>query len=143
MGSGKSAFARRLLSALGAGRTPEGSPSFAIAHEYVLTTGGEAIHIDFYRLAAESEIEDAGIPSYFWERDAIVVTEWLSLWPAFERAVFAESTGAVWEVRLAFVADAPEVRAVTIFRRLSGDLRRAAGEPSPGAKGRSRAKRSR
>ena len=86
MGSGKSTFARALLESLGASRPAEGSPSFAIAHEYE-TPRGETVHVDFYRIRSEREIAEAGIPAYYWERDAIVISEWLSNWPKFESAV--------------------------------------------------------
>src|SRR5882672_2202647 len=75
LGAGKTTFARALLEGLGVEQPPEGSPTFAIAHEY-RARGREVVHIDFYRLKHESEIDEAGIPAYFWERDAIVICEW-------------------------------------------------------------------
>jgi len=103
MGVGKSTFARALLSALGVQQTPEGSPTFAIAHEYCAPRGG-LVHIDFYRLHSEEEIEEAGISSYFWERELIVICEWISSWPDFERAVMKsiDSRFNVWQIHLAF-----------------------------------------
>lgn len=86
MGVGKTTFARALLSGLGLDQPAEGSPTFAIAHEYE-TPRGPVVHMDFYRLKTESEIDEAGIPSYFWERDLIAITEWLSSWPQFEKEV--------------------------------------------------------
>ncbi|MGZ3686854.1 MAG: tRNA (adenosine(37)-N6)-threonylcarbamoyltransferase complex ATPase subunit type 1 TsaE [Bdellovibrionota bacterium] len=86
MGAGKTTFARALLSALGVHQPPEGSPTFAIAHEYEAPRG-DVVHIDYYRLKSEAEIEDAGIPGYYWERQAIVISEWLAQFPEFERAV--------------------------------------------------------
>lgn len=103
MGAGKTTFARALLQSLGVRQPPEGSPSFAIAHEYDSKLG-LVVHIDFYRIRDEAEIDDAGIPSYFWERDAIVISEWLSSRPEFEKAVLsAPREGAKnWCVRLNF-----------------------------------------
>lgn len=92
MGAGKSTFARFLIEALGADRPSEGSPTFALAHEY-RSPRGEIIHLDLYRLRAESEIDDAGIPDYFWSRPALVICEWLSLWPEFESRVVGASPG--------------------------------------------------
>jgi tRNA threonylcarbamoyl adenosine modification protein YjeE len=99
MGAGKSTFARALIEALGVRQPPEGSPTFAIAHEYDSLAGG-VVHIDFYRLRSETEIEEAGIPSYLWDRQAIVITEWLSLWAEFEAQVL--NSGRNWSIQLAY-----------------------------------------
>ena len=99
MGAGKSTFARALISALDVSQLPEGSPSFAIAHEYD-TSRGHLVHIDFYRINSEAEIEEAGLPTYFWERDDLVITEWLANWPAFEKKVL--ETRSCWLVHLEF-----------------------------------------
>src|SRR5271156_4913445 len=58
LGAGKSTFARALLEGLGVIQPPEGSPSFAIAHEYSCVRG-QVVHVDLYRLKHESEIEEA------------------------------------------------------------------------------------
>jgi tRNA threonylcarbamoyl adenosine modification protein YjeE len=120
MGVGKTTFSRALLEGLGVEQPPEGSPSFALAHEYLARGRGEVIHIDFYRIRGEQEIQDAGIESYFWERKAIVLAEWTSLWPEFERAVLRgsgdEGQNVLWRVELAFAADDPQLREVRILR---------------------------
>jgi tRNA threonylcarbamoyl adenosine modification protein YjeE len=99
MGVGKTTFARSLLQSLGVDQPPEGSPTFAIAHEYTSPQGG-IVHIDFDRLRSEAEIDDAGIPSYYWERNLIVISEWLSSWPSFADQVF--QSGRTWQVTLEF-----------------------------------------
>jgi tRNA threonylcarbamoyl adenosine modification protein YjeE len=99
MGVGKTTFARKLLEALQVTQPPEGSPTFAIAHEYE-SAKGCIVHIDFYRLRSEDELDDAGIPSYFWEKEAIVISEWLSSWPKFESQVL--KSGRIWKVDLSF-----------------------------------------
>ena len=127
MGSGKSTFARALIEALGVDRPPEGSPSFAIAHEYRATrlegrakgtasAPAEVIHLDFYRLRSEVEIEEAGISAYFWERDALVITEWISLFENFRNAVLraAPPGRMTWKVELSFAAQADDQRNVLI-----------------------------
>lgn len=116
MGAGKSTFARALLHALGVSQPPEGSPTFAIAHEYDSPRGG-VVHIDLYRFKSEAEIEEAGIPAYFWERDLIGIVEWASAWPDFERVLLAEDDRkhVAWRVELSFT-DNPEARAFKITR---------------------------
>ena len=86
MGAGKTTLTRSILKFLQIHQPPEGSPSFAIAHEYS-SPSGDIVHMDFYRIRAEAEIEEAGILSYFWERPLIIITEWLSLWPELESKV--------------------------------------------------------
>jgi tRNA threonylcarbamoyladenosine biosynthesis protein TsaE len=113
MGAGKTTFARELLLGLGVTQPPEGSPTFAIAHEYHCERGG-VVHIDLYRIRSESELDHAGIPEYFWSRPLIVICEWLSMWPEFESKVKAH--GSSWQVAIAQVDGKPELRAVTIAR---------------------------
>ena len=117
MGAGKSTFARALIEALGVSRPPEGSPTFAIAHEYP-GAKSTVVHIDFYRLKSESEIEDAGISSYFWEREACVISEWISLFPEFKDAVLApESDATTWWIELGLVLGSAERRDLKIYKR--------------------------
>jgi tRNA threonylcarbamoyl adenosine modification protein YjeE len=98
MGAGKTTFARSLLSGLGVVQPAEGSPSFAIAHEY-RSPRTDVVHIDFYRLKSEVEIQDAGIDTYFWERpQSIIICEWISLFPALEQSV--QKVQSVWRVKL-------------------------------------------
>lgn len=114
MGAGKTTFSRALLEGLGVVQPPEGSPSFAIAHEYQ-GARCEVIHIDFYRLRSEAEIAEAGVEAYFWERDrAIVIAEWTSLFPEFEKAVLQSAPQGLWRVRLDFVDDEPSKRRLEI-----------------------------
>ncbi len=104
MGAGKTTFARALLESMGVVQPPEGSPTFALAHEYLCPLGS-LIHIDFYRIRFEEELEQSGLQSYFWERDAVVISEWISLWPSFERAVTENArsrASSVWKVSLDF-----------------------------------------
>jgi len=114
MGVGKSTFARALLNALGVHQPPEGSPSFAIAHEYDGLLGG-IVHIDFYRLKSEDEIDDTGIPSYYWERNLIVISEWLASWPDFKDRVI--KSGRTWLVNLEFNSVNSDLRRITISKR--------------------------
>ena len=109
MGSGKSTFARALIKALGVEQDSEGSPSFAIAHEY-----GSIVHLDLYRLKSEMEIEEAGIPAYFWEGESIVLVEWLASFPGFEEDVLNKSgSRGVWSLSFSFTQSS-EVRSLEI-----------------------------
>jgi tRNA threonylcarbamoyl adenosine modification protein YjeE len=113
MGAGKSTFARALLKALGIHQPAEGSPTFALVHEYD-SPRGRVAHLDVYRLSRESELESSGIQALYWERDALVISEWLSMFPEFERSVIAG--GDSWVVRLTFSELAPDRRDVEITR---------------------------
>jgi len=103
IGVGKTTFAKAVLQGLGVDQPPEGSPTFAIAHEYQSPTA-EVVHLDLYRIKCEEELDEAGIPAYFWERRAIVLVEWLSLFPEFSAAVHRSrlSQTHLWEVTLSF-----------------------------------------
>jgi tRNA threonylcarbamoyladenosine biosynthesis protein TsaE len=117
LGAGKSTFARYLLLGLGVRQPPEGSPTFAIAHQYE-TPSLNVVHLDLYRLKSESEIEEAGIPQYFWDRSTIVIAEWISLWPIFESLVAKESSEfRNWKVRLDFAEKDSECRNLVIESR--------------------------
>ena len=115
MGAGKSTFARFLLNALKVEQPPEGSPSFAIAHQYDLPAGAAAkgvVHIDLYRIKAEEEIDEAGLSDLCWDSSLISLVEWASLWPKFEHALERPSP-IVWRVELGFAED-PTKRDITI-----------------------------
>jgi tRNA threonylcarbamoyladenosine biosynthesis protein TsaE len=115
LGAGKSTFARALLRALGVRQAPEGSPTFAIAHEYVARGGLEVVHLDLYRMRSEAELEHAGVHAYFWEREAVVLAEWVSLWPGLEEALEGAG-GRAWRVQLGFVDGEPDRRSLEIRR---------------------------
>lgn len=103
LGVGKTTFVRFLLNSLGVEDFGNGSPSFPIAHEY---PSCDLVHLDFYRIYSEIEIENAGIPSYYWERDLIVVSEWLSSWTELEKKVIQTSSpGVCWKIQLGFIPE--------------------------------------
>lgn len=99
LGAGKSTFARQLLENLGVLQLPEGSPTFAIAHEYSSPRMSEIIHADLYRIQSSEELEDAGIWAYLSERDACVFLEWATLWPEIEQSL-KETHRRLWKVKL-------------------------------------------
>lgn len=100
MGAGKSTFARAVLESLKVDRPPEGSPTFSIAHEYRSAAGQEVVHLDLYRLKSEAEVEAAGVHAYFWERGAVVLCEWASMFVELDAAIRRHSGARVWDVRI-------------------------------------------
>lgn len=100
MGAGKSTFARAILEGLKIEQPAEGSPTFSIANEYNSSLG-DLIHIDFYRMEHEAELENRGIYAYYWDRPAIVISEWLSNWPDLRSRI--GKTGRCIEITLSFV----------------------------------------
>ncbi len=79
LGAGKSTLARALLRALGV-RGAIRSPTYTLVERYPLAEGGEAWHLDLYRIADAGELEFLGL-------DGAEVRLWLVEWP--ERGVGA------------------------------------------------------
>lgn len=79
LGAGKSTLARALLRALGVTGTIR-SPTYTLVERYPLAGGGEAWHLDLYRIADPGELEFLGL-------DSDEATLWLVEWP--ERGVGA------------------------------------------------------
>lgn len=73
LGAGKSTLARALLRALGVTGTIR-SPTYTLVERYPLPAGGEAWHLDLYRIGDPGELEFLGL-------DADEVTLWLVEWP--------------------------------------------------------------
>lgn len=73
LGAGKSTLARSLLRALGVIGTIR-SPTYTLVERYPLTSGGEAWHLDLYRIADPGELEFLGL-------DGDEPTLWLVEWP--------------------------------------------------------------
>lgn len=74
LGAGKTSLARALLRALGV-TGPVKSPTYTLIERYPLA-GGDAVHLDLYRIAAESELEFLGLQDLMPE-----VRLWLVEWP--------------------------------------------------------------
>ncbi len=77
LGSGKSSLARAWLRALGVTGAVK-SPTYTLVERYPLAVGGEAAHLDLYRLAEAGELDFLGLDEL---ADAHL---WLVEWP--ERA---------------------------------------------------------
>ena len=117
MGSGKSTFARALIKGLGFEIPPEGSPTFALAHEYEQPGIPRTVHLDLYRIENEEELEASGIPAMFWESPgAILLSEWTSNFSALERALFEDPRHDRWRVVLDPVEGEPALRSILIER---------------------------
>jgi len=73
LGAGKSSLARSLLRALGVGGTIR-SPTYTLVERYPLEDGGEAWHLDLYRIGDPGELEFLGL-------DGGEAVLWLVEWP--------------------------------------------------------------
>lgn len=73
LGAGKSTLARALLRDLGVTGTIR-SPTYTLVERYPLAGGGEAWHLDLYRITDAGELEFLGL-------DADGVVLWLVEWP--------------------------------------------------------------
>lgn len=80
LGSGKTTFARYLVSALGIPSRVQ-SPTFVLMRKY---SGGlgeikNVNHLDLYRITDPSEVSELGLQEIFSEKDSITLVEWPEL----------------------------------------------------------------
>ena len=102
LGAGKSTLARAWLRALGV-TGPVRSPTYTLVERYPLAEGGEALHLDLYRIGDAGELEFLGLD----DADARL---WLVEWPergaaalpAADLEVALEVSGSGRACRLAF-----------------------------------------
>ncbi|GAB3385877.1 tRNA (adenosine(37)-N6)-threonylcarbamoyltransferase complex ATPase subunit type 1 TsaE [Lysobacter fragariae] len=73
LGAGKSTLARALLRSLGVTGAIR-SPTYTLVERYPLPAGGEAWHLDLYRIGDAGELEFLGL-------DSDEATLWLVEWP--------------------------------------------------------------
>lgn len=78
LGAGKSTLARAWLRALGV-EGPVRSPTYTLVERYALDGGGEALHLDLYRIGDAGELEFLGL-------DDAQARLWLVEWPERGRA---------------------------------------------------------
>jgi tRNA threonylcarbamoyladenosine biosynthesis protein TsaE len=74
MGAGKTTFVQVLLKSLGISE-PDGSPTYAIVHEYRLSNGPDIYHLDCYRIENERDLAQLGLDELF-EQNAFFFVEW-------------------------------------------------------------------
>ncbi|MFM6934122.1 MAG: tRNA (adenosine(37)-N6)-threonylcarbamoyltransferase complex ATPase subunit type 1 TsaE [Flavobacteriales bacterium] len=74
MGAGKTTFVQSILKELGIPH-PDGSPTYAIVHEYLSTSGVKAYHLDCYRIENERDLAQLGLEELF-EENAYFFVEW-------------------------------------------------------------------
>lgn len=73
LGAGKSSLARGWLRALGVTGAVR-SPTYTLVERYPLASGGEALHLDLYRIGDGGELEFLGL-------DGVDTALWLIEWP--------------------------------------------------------------
>lgn len=106
LGAGKSTLARALLRELGVQGAIR-SPTYTLVERYPLADGGEAWHLDLYRIADPEELEYLGL-------DSGEVTLWLVEWaergrgglPAPDLAVQLEWNGSGRRAQLTAASEA-------------------------------------
>jgi tRNA threonylcarbamoyladenosine biosynthesis protein TsaE len=74
MGAGKTTFVQHLLCALGI-EHPDGSPTYAIVHEYLNNMGTKIYHLDCYRIENQRDLDQLGLDELF-EENAYFFVEW-------------------------------------------------------------------
>lgn len=83
LGAGKSTLARALLRALGVTGAIR-SPTYTLVERYPLPAGGEAWHLDLYRIGDAGELEFLGL-------DGGEATLWLVEWPEHGRSALPKA----------------------------------------------------
>ena len=88
LGAGKSSLARAMLRALGV-RGPIRSPTYTLVERYPLPEGGEAWHMDLYRIGDPGELEFLGL-------DGGEAVLWLVEWPQRGAGALPPADLEVW-----------------------------------------------
>lgn len=109
LGAGKSSLARAWLRALGVSGAIR-SPTYTLVERYALSDGGEAVHLDLYRIGSGGELEFLGL-------DDASAALWLVEWP--ERGA-GGLPSADLHVRLTLPADGSDGRVCTLDADTSG-----------------------
>ncbi len=76
LGAGKSRLVSEFLSELRIERPAQGSPTFALMHQYSCAAFQTVIHADLYRIERERELEDIGFWELASEENTLCLIEW-------------------------------------------------------------------
>lgn len=79
LGAGKTSVIRGIAAGLGVSPGEVSSPTFVLAHEYQGRL--PLFHLDLYRLAEESDVEERGLSSYF-SVGGVTAVEWADRFPS-------------------------------------------------------------
>jgi tRNA threonylcarbamoyladenosine biosynthesis protein TsaE len=104
LGSGKTTLTQAIARALGVEELLP-SPTFTLINEYI-TSSGQLVHSDLYRLEDTTEIRDLGLDDYFRTPHTITIVEWADRAPT----LFPDST--IW-IRLYLRSDDVRVASIT------------------------------
>jgi len=131
LGAGKTRFVRGIARGLGLPPERVQSPTFVVAHELALSSGGLLVHVDCYRVASVGELESAGLLDWL-APGALVVAEWgerlPEAWPADRIEVrLARVPGRAEERQIEAVARGPVSEA--LLRRWGESVERCDVEP--------------
>ncbi|MCE7032642.1 tRNA (adenosine(37)-N6)-threonylcarbamoyltransferase complex ATPase subunit type 1 TsaE [Lysobacter sp. GX 14042] len=88
LGAGKSSLTRAMLRALGVAGAIR-SPTYTLVERYPLAGGGEAWHMDLYRIADPGELEFLGLDS----GEAVL---WLVEWPERGAGILPPADLELW-----------------------------------------------
>lgn len=78
LGSGKTTFAKGLISGLGSAREDDvTSPTFTLVHEFRGPT--HVFHIDLYRIEGQADLHSLGLEDLF-SAHTVIVVEWPEKW---------------------------------------------------------------
>lgn len=152
LGAGKSTFVRELLSFWGLTQLAEGSPTFALMHEYTLRPklSHDFVHVDCYRLESELELEHAGVDEVIWDRsDLIIAIEWSSRFESWRQAILSSPHHRVFTIQLDIVNEGSrriQVRHALKPKRVphpkTQAVRKAAAKPPGSQRGQRTSKKS-
>ena len=127
LGAGKTVFVKGLAAALGLDERVVASPTFVIAGEYPLAGSGRParlVHVDFYRVQSEQELEAAGLMDWL-DAGSLLVAEWGDRFPGAlpeDRLDVRIAAGEVSESRI-IEAEARGPRSRALLERWSSRWR--------------------